>query len=135
MTPGTATAVPSPSDTLICDVPSHALYVAHNTSICLLAGHETGACIPAASTPGRSAVESSPSTEMGATFATGYSFPPSRLPARTHWSYPQASHHGSPGASLRRPVRALGHCSGPYRAAPKSVRHPRKAPSGLHSHR
>ena len=35
---------------------------------------------------------------------------PSRLSDRTRRSYPQALRHGTPGASLWRPVRALGHC-------------------------
>ena len=106
-TPGTATAVPSPSDTLICGVPCHAQCVAHNTRICLLACCETSACIPAASTPGRSAVVSSPSTEMGATVAASYSYPPSRLPDWTHWSYPHIGHIHPRGFALASGTSAL----------------------------
>ena len=69
-------------------------------------------------------------SETGATVAAGHTFPPSRLPDRSRWSYLVASRHGNPGALLRRPVRALGHCSGPYWAALEPV-----WPTGQHSNR
>ena len=128
-TPSTATAARNPSVMSKHDMPCYVQCVTHNMSTCLLAGYETGACILAAATPDQSAVLSSPTTETVATVATGHSFPPSRLPDRSQWSYLVASRHGNPGASLWRPVRGLRHCSGHNRAAPEPVWHHRKTPS------
>ena len=128
-TPGTATAVLNPSGTSKRGVPCYVQCVAHNTSTCLLAGYETGACILAAATPDRSAIVSSPTTETVATVTAVHTFPPSRMPDRSCWSYLVASGRGNPGASLWRPVRGLSHCSGPYRAAPEPVWHHRKTSS------
>ena len=98
---GTATTVPSPNDTLILGVPCHAQCVAQNTSICVLAGCKTGACIHAASTTGQFAVVSSLSTKIGATVAAGYSF---------SLSFPSLWVPG--GAAVSAPVRLEASISG-----------------------
>ena len=51
-------------------------------------------------------------------------------PERSHSSYTEVLYHGNPGTSLWRPLRALGHCSGPYREAPKLVQRHCTTPSG-----
>ena len=100
-TPGTATTVPSPNEMWIRGVPCHAYWFAQNMRSSLMENCETGACTPAASTPGESVVVSSPLTEKWPTVAG--------LADRTHRSNPQALRHETPWASLWPQVRALGH--------------------------
>ena len=93
-TPGTATTVPSPSDTWTRGVPCHVQCFVHNTCISLLEDRETCACTPASLTPDRSVIVSSPSVEMWATVVTSFPYLPSRLSDRSN---PPALHHGTPG--------------------------------------